>query len=1216
MNQLFGQPADSSRPSFGDLGQTPVGARPLPVAGAEQAFFHLDVKRSLQLHWRLALSVAAGGVVLAIAYFLTQALVRKTWPSYEAESMVYVQPTPPRVLEPNNGGSPRWPYDNNTYESYIQQQMMNVTREDVMEGAVRKLDAFKGPKESDQAAAQRLAQSLAVNREGTGYQFSIVARARTAAMAAQLANQVTAAYIESASRDQHQGDAQRLSMLRDERDRIDSLLAADRSEQQALNKQLGVASVASSVPDHYDEDIASTRAELIKARTDHDASEAKFAALGAGNGPSSAAIDAAAEEMIASDAGLVSMKTALNTRRAALISQMANLTPSHPQYKQDEVELEKIDTDLENMLKDLRAKAAARMQLQLKSDLERTAGVEAQVNGQLRQLVGAAGSATPKMQRSSDLAADITRLQERYATVDEQLHNLLLEDHAPAVAVQVTAAEPPLTRTKSGVVRNTFVICFGGVLLGILAAVVAQKLDPKIYIAKDVELILGFPPMAQLPDFDEVSEGVAEEYLLRLSSSIEHARKQSHLRSCVFTGVAAGSGVSLLMNRVGDMLDAMGRPTVMVDATGAPPSGHRGASGAGAPGLVPVEKVIRPTALLQQMAEESEHQDESLVLTDTAPLLVSAETEYLARFVDCVIVIIQSGSTTRRQLREAANNLQRLDVASVGFVLNRVGLAKAEPNFRLSVEAIEQHMKALGSRVAKRPERSKPFIPEAPVAEETTREQKASHESVVPSRFEPDLAAAAAAVERFSHPAAVAEAEACLPTPTMHVTAAEVARRFSIPLAGDGPAPPETAAAGVQEEEQLAGPELEPLAAPATVDETEVVADDVSPPTPLPAPFEEAARHVASVAGTEAGAAFAAAPVAPWFAELSRHAVAPEQPEAEDSTPLRAPAATEQELVSDAADAPQIAEAAVTPVELSVDAAQEELHSEAVEPNLPQPTASFLSEFQAAATTAAEHQPAAAELQPAAAVHAPKWVETVPREDAVAADGAVVETLAAPMDQAERQMPHDLPWPMMEPSRAFESKRPPVLWQAARQRFSYPVDPEPKAPPDELGSKVSRSQRWEATAHAWGQASEPPRRDPVTAGAPATGVDAEPANLTSRLSGLRSLLYVMGVRNTQGGDDRATWPAAQGVGFDSLAGRESFEPSDAQDAEEVMARNIGGAAPRLVTAPPEFLPPKPGVVSVGRESAPVGESATRQDRRAAYDGIEILPSKRGQYKKI
>ena len=61
--------------------------------------------------------------------------------------------------------------------------------------------------------------------------------------------------------------------------------------------------------------------------------------------------------MIAADAGLTSMKTSLNQRRAVLITQMANLTPNNPEYKQDAAELAKINGNLDSMMKDLRAKA-------------------------------------------------------------------------------------------------------------------------------------------------------------------------------------------------------------------------------------------------------------------------------------------------------------------------------------------------------------------------------------------------------------------------------------------------------------------------------------------------------------------------------------------------------------------------------------------------------------------------------------------------------------------------------------------------------------------------------------------------------------------------------------------------------------------------------------------------------------------------------------------
>ncbi|MEI4884059.1 hypothetical protein, partial [Klebsiella pneumoniae] len=90
---------------------------------------------------------------------------------------------------------------------------------------------------------------------------------------------------------------------------------------------------------------------------------------------------------------------------------------------------------------------------------------------------------------------------------------------------------------------------------------------------------------------------------------------------------------------------------------------------------------------------------------DTAPLLVSGETEYLARFVDSAIVVIESGVTTRSQLRDLARTLQRLEVSAVGFVLNRVSLTKANASLRESVHAVEQHLHAQARSFARTPSR-------------------------------------------------------------------------------------------------------------------------------------------------------------------------------------------------------------------------------------------------------------------------------------------------------------------------------------------------------------------------------------------------------------------------------------------------------------------------------------------------------------------------------
>jgi uncharacterized protein involved in exopolysaccharide biosynthesis len=717
--------------------------RSMPATGPQQVFFHLDFRRSFQMHRKLAASIVLTALVLSLGY-----MVRR-WNTWKAQALVYVQPSPHKVIE--NGPGQQWPYDSNTYESYIQQQVHDATRPDVLAGAVKGLPGWQGAGESLQSAADRLGSAVEVTRVGTAYEVQIESTAGSAQEAAQIANAVAASYIESATREQRAGDPERLQLLRDERDRILKELATDRSEQEDLSRKLGVAAVSGTTPDPIDDQITQTRAELVKARTASDEAAAKLTAL-AGGKASSAAIAAEADELVAADPGLVSMKTALNKRRSDLISQMANLTPNHPQYKQNADELAKINASLETMSSELRMKAAAQIQQKLKNDLERTSSVEARLNGQLAQLTGAAGTAAPRMQRLNELGVDVQRLQNRYTVVDEQYRNLAMENNSPGAVYLASAALPPLHAARAKVLRNGFILIVAGLVLALGAALVAHNLDPRIYIAQDVERVLGIPPMAQLPDLSEVGAGVAEEYMLRVAAAVEHAHQQGFLSSCIFTGVAAGAGVTTVSASVSSMLEAMGRETVLVDAVGSP-QGRAGEAGSN-PGtdLVHAPRGSRSTALLQQMNEEIA--DDSVVITDTAPLLVSGETEYLARFVDSAIVVVESGVTTKAQLREVAQTLQRLEVSSVGFVLNRISLKHANPAFLQSVRAVEAHLQAQPRPLDRAPERpATQSAPEsAPQAESipSTPVQPLNFErlwNIVSEPTEPTAASAEAAPE-------------------------------------------------------------------------------------------------------------------------------------------------------------------------------------------------------------------------------------------------------------------------------------------------------------------------------------------------------------------------------------------------------------------------------------------------------------------------------------
>ncbi len=272
--------------------------------------------------------------------------------------------------------------------------------------------------------------------------------------------------------------------------------------------------------------------------------------------------------------------------------------------------------------------------------------------------------------------------------------------------------------------------------------------------------------MGQLPDFTKVSDEVAEEHWQRLSAAMEHARKQAQLKSYIFTGTAPGTGVTTVVSRVRDTLEAMGRPAVVVNASEIPPQ-TAGASGTQEPqAQANSEQGSRSTALLRQVSQQAGMKDESLVLIDAAPLEISAETEYLARFADCVIVVIEAGVTTRAELRAVVQILQRLNVGTAGFVLNRMRLAKAEPAFRQSVSAMERRLRAQGRSTAGRTAGG-PLLEEesSPAAEQEIREAAA----VAPP--EPAVTAPVAATRRAAPAepewAGIAAAPAPLPPPAV-----------------------------------------------------------------------------------------------------------------------------------------------------------------------------------------------------------------------------------------------------------------------------------------------------------------------------------------------------------------------------------------------------------------------------------------------------------------
>jgi hypothetical protein len=290
-------------------------------------------------------------------------------------------------------------------------------------------------------------------------------------------------------------------------------------------------------------------------------------------------------------------------------------------------------------------------------------------------------------------------------------------------AVQASVvATPPL---HGRILKGALPFALGGALLALLAAIVAKKLDPRVCSPGDIEDALGLAPIAVLPDFDEVPDSITAECLIRLAAAIEHAGRFGDLQTCIFSGTSRRTGVSTIAERVKVALSTLDRRAVLLHAIGNAD--------------IDSPKTESSSALLKQVATLVQLDKESLVLIDTAPLLLSAETERLARSVDGVFVVIQSGVTTRAQLRAAADTLHRLEDAAVGFVLNRVPLAKADPEFRRSLHEMEKHLRNHGASSSIWPVRWQGFVDEPQRKPEHAAQENALPEESVHAEKTADL---------------------------------------------------------------------------------------------------------------------------------------------------------------------------------------------------------------------------------------------------------------------------------------------------------------------------------------------------------------------------------------------------------------------------------------------------------------------------------------------
>jgi polysaccharide biosynthesis transport protein len=660
----------------------------------------LNAIASVRRHWAVSLIMFV--VILGSGLFIVW---KKARPVFNSHSVVYISPKFPTVL--NNNSEVELPYD-----SYFQEQVQTVTRYDILHDAIASLPYSARHRSGPvlPSEIESLQKDISVKRVGTSYEMSVGLSGPAPHGLAEIVNAVTNTYVERAKNPQFYGVNDRLKTLNQEKQRLQIAIDKSLAEKAHLMQELGVATTTTQVgtTNPYDATSTAVRTELATARMQRETAEAELEALLRKNTPgNSNAMDVAGKEAIAADPGLAAMWSALSSRRAALLQEMTGLRPDHPVYQKDKDNLSSTDT----IMNDLKQQAVQEVQNKLRQDVERARMVELKLTKELEEKTNSATSAAPKYLRATQLGPEIDSLQKSLDAITNRVRDLDLESSSPGSIHVSTKALTPTSPEKSKLPIFALALLMISLTIATAVPVGMDFLDHRIYTPRDIEQVVGFHPIGVLVDEERFPGEVAGEYYFRLAAGIDHAVRSSGARIFLFTSAAHGAGTSTVVRKLSEQLRLLNLRTRTMTTVA---SGELDLlSSNDSP--VPHNKWNRPDDVLQgppaQIAYNHPRRqlerdvpppnwveqtlnraamEYDVVLIDAQPMPVSAQTEYLARLADATVLVVKARRTTRQDLECTARVLERLEVAGVAVILNKISVDRADGALKKALRSYEK----------------------------------------------------------------------------------------------------------------------------------------------------------------------------------------------------------------------------------------------------------------------------------------------------------------------------------------------------------------------------------------------------------------------------------------------------------------------------------------------------------------------------------------------
>jgi hypothetical protein len=619
-------------------------------------------------------------------------LLRKAPKVYHAEAAIYVSPTYFKNLQEDREQLQI------SYTTLVNQQILTLRRFDILDEALKRLEQqgirWRNPGESEEGAVARLTQQLDVQHIPDSYEV-LVGLDGTREWVAPIVNTVANTFLDKGKEQDIADRSGRLSVLIAEQNKIQAELEKKLDQQSNLSQQLMTVSLdkASMVDDTL---LGGARQALEDARHKRMEAEAQLSIMEAKGGDSKNPLTTLAEEAVTNDDNLNTVTNTLLQRRTELRLRIEGLTAQHPLRQATEKELADINEQLTRLPKLRMDDTSARLRVKLHSDVDRSRLIEEELGREVQLYASKVQSRTRQVQEAQGLNGEIDRLRRDQSAIVGRINELRMGDGDAGYVRMFSSAQTPIEPTKTNSKKFLGILFGVALFLAVALAIAMDFIDQRIMSPAEVKRAIGFPPVGIVLEQVHGTLAFADEHFRRLVNGIQRGMAAQDAKCIVLTPLKNARNPGSLVTDIGQALLARGLKTVIVDANPrrAEEDGSESLPGSGLftvneppqhasiparleAGTAREMSGVLAVARLGSFRWEELRREYDVVLIDTAPLQLSADTEFLASISDITLVVVETGKATRHELIQGATLLGRIGAPSIGVIMSRVRLRHA-----------------------------------------------------------------------------------------------------------------------------------------------------------------------------------------------------------------------------------------------------------------------------------------------------------------------------------------------------------------------------------------------------------------------------------------------------------------------------------------------------------------------------------------------------------